>query len=66
MSGSLPEYAQYMLLEDRGISNMMKDVPCNKTLVTWNNSTDIGIGWTTSMLYDILLAFYAMGYFTNL
>lgn len=48
MSGLLPEYVQYMLLEDRGISNMMKDVPCSKTLVPWDNSTNIGIGWTTS------------------
>lgn len=48
VSGLLPEYVQYMLLEDRGISNMMKDVPCSKTLVPWDNSTNIGIGWTTS------------------
>lgn len=50
VSGLLPEYVQYMLLEDRGISNMMKDVPCSKTLVPWDNSTNIGIGWTTSKI----------------
>lgn len=43
-----------MLLEDRGIFNMMKDVFCNKILVIWNNLIDIGIGWIISMLYDIL------------
>lgn len=50
VSGLLPEYVQYMLLEDRGISNMMKDVPCSKTLVPWDNSTNIGIGWTISKI----------------
>lgn len=51
MSDSLPEHVQYMLLEDRGISNMMKDTPCSKTLVPWDNATNIGMGWTTSMFY---------------
>lgn len=51
VSGSLPEYVQYMLLEDRGISNMMKETPCSRTLVPWDNSTNIGIGWTSSMFY---------------
>lgn len=37
-----------MLLEDRGIFNMMKDVYCSKIFVLWDNFINIGIGWIIS------------------
>nr|XP_022295052.1 uncharacterized protein LOC111105175 [Crassostrea virginica] len=43
---TLPDYVQYILLEERGISNMMKDSPCSKIpAAPRDNSTTLGVGW---------------------
>ncbi|XP_062581277.1 uncharacterized protein LOC134243073, partial [Saccostrea cucullata] len=44
---SLPEHVQYMLLEERGIANMMKDTPCSRTGGTMYNSSTPVNGWLT-------------------
>ncbi|XP_062582876.1 uncharacterized protein LOC134244633, partial [Saccostrea cucullata] len=46
-SVSLPEHVQYMLLEERGIANMMKDTPCSRTGDTMYNSSTPVNGWRT-------------------
>ena len=47
----MPDYVQYMLLEERGISNMMKDTPCSKSpAAPRDNSTTLGVGWKSGKL----------------
>lgn len=49
---TLPVYLEHLLLEDRGIANMLKGEPCNRSDLFYNGSIPIN-GWTTG-IFDII------------